>query len=140
MSDTQRQDQGSVQLTVDGKEAPMVFNKRDGGKTDSEGQKTHPGNMLRQKAHGGPQTIEDLTLEGEFVPARDNDFIQWLKSRCGKGKAGVVENILDVDGNVWGRGDSWTGILKSVSTGTYDSSSSAPKAFVIEVETDGAGA
>ena len=83
------------------------------------------------------EQIEDLTLEGEFVPARDNEQLQWLKGRVGKGRAGAVENGLDVDGNVIGILNRWTGILQSVDTGIYDATSSDPRTFVIMVECDG---
>src|SRR5690349_15254307 len=111
---TQRSDQSSVSLSVEGKDAPFVFNKKTGGKADSEGSKSFPGGMRPQKAHGGPQVVEDLTLEGEFVPGRDNDFIQWLKSVRGWGVANAAEHALDRQGNVWGQIGSWVGVLKSV--------------------------
>lgn len=134
-TDTLRQDEANCTLTVDGRDMPFLFMKRSGGKVDSEGSKSFPGSMTPQKAHGGPQTIEDVTLEGEFVPARDNEQIQWLKSRAGKGNAHVNENGLDVDGNVILPGvNNWSGILKSIDPGAYDASTSDPRMVVIEVE------
>lgn len=137
MSETQHQDQASCSVTVDGREMPFVFNKRDGGEATSEGSKTFPGGGRSQKAHGGQQTAEDLTLTFEFVAARDSSDIQFLKARRGKGNASVVENLLDADGHVIGRGNSWTGKLKSINTGTYDANTSDVREGVIEVETDG---
>lgn len=137
-NDTLRQHDAVCTLTVDGRELPFVFQKRTGGKTDSEGgSKTYPGGSLPQRAHGGLPTVEDLTLEAEFVPNRDNEQIQWLKSRVTKGDAGVVENGLDVDGNVIGALNRWTGIVKSLDTGDYDASSADPRMFVVEVEAHG---
>jgi hypothetical protein len=138
--DTLRQDEGTCSLTVDGRALPFVFSKRSGGKVGSEGSKTFPGAMRPQKAHGGSATIEDVTLEGEFVPSRDNEQIQWLKTRAGKGAAGVVENGLDVDGNVIATLNRWTGVLASVDPGDYDASSSTPRMFAIDVEADGSPA
>lgn len=135
--ETQRQDQSSCTVTVDGRELPFVFNKLDGGMVDSEESKTFPGGMRPQKAHGGPQTVENTTLTFEFVPERDNDTIQWLKTRSGKGDAGVVENRLDRDGNVAGIINNFTGVLKSVNTGTYDAGSSDPREGEIEISTHG---
>jgi hypothetical protein len=138
MPDTLRQDQGSIGLTVDKRPAPFLFQKRDGGKVGSEGSKTAPGGMQPMKPHGGIQNTEDVTLEGEFVPARDNEHMQWLKSRAGKGSASAVEDGLDVDGNVVVPGiNRWTGILSSVDTGTYDATSSDPRTFVVEIEVEG---
>ncbi len=137
MSDTLRQDQASCTLTVDGREMPFVFNKRDGGEISPEGSKTFPGGGRTQRAHGGPATVENVTLNGEMVPDRDLAEIKFLESRSGKGDCSVVENILDVNGAVIGRSDSWTGKLGRVNTGSYDANSSDPREFEIEVETHG---
>jgi hypothetical protein len=134
-NDTLRQDEANCTLTVDGRDMPFLFQKRSGGKVDSEGSKSFPGAMTPQKVHGGQQTVEDLTLEGEFVPARDNEQIQWLKTRAGKGQAHVNENGLDVDGNVIVPGiNNWSGVLKSIDPGNFDSTAADPRMFVIEVE------
>lgn len=137
MSESQLQDQATYSVTVDGRELPFIFNKRDGGKATSEGSKTPPGGGRAEKAHGGRQTVEDLSLSFEFVWDRDNDTLQWLKGRRGKGNASVVENLIDTDGNVFGRGNSWTGKLSAVDTGTYDAKSSEVREGMIDVETDG---
>ena len=137
MSDTLRQDQASCSVTVDSRELPFVFSKRDGGEASSEGSKTFPGGGRSQKAHGGQQTAEDVTLSFEFVPDRDQADIQFMKGRRGKGNASVVENGLDADGNVFGRLNGWTGKLKTVNTGTYDANSSDVREGMIEIETDG---
>lgn len=135
---TTRQDQASVELTVDGRKSPSLFQVRSGGKVTSEGSKTAPGGMQPKVAHGGIQDIENITLEGEFVPSRDNEYIQWLKSRVGKGRINASELLLDVDGNSLGIVvDRWTGMLDSLDTGGYDAKSSDPRMFVIECEVDG---
>lgn len=135
---TQRQDQASCTLTVNGRELPFVFNKRDGGEVDSETSKSFPGGGRRQKAHGAPATVEDVTLAGEMVPDRDHGEIQWLKSLVGSEPvAGVVENALDANGAAYRVLNTWTGILKRVNTGTYDANSSDMREFELEVTTDG---
>lgn len=134
---TTRQDQASVSLTVDERKSPSLFQKRSGGKVGSEGSKTAPGGMQPKVAHGGIQDIEDITLEGEFVPSRDNEYIQWLKTRVGKGRINASELLLDVDGNTLETVDRWTGMLSSLDTGGYDATSSDPRMFVIECEVDG---
>jgi hypothetical protein len=135
---TLRQDHASVSFTVDGRPLPFLFQKRSGGKVGSEGSKTPPGAMQPKVAHGGIQDIEDGTYEFEFVPARDNETAQWLKSRAGKGRFGSVENMLDVDGNVLGVIERRTGVVSAVHLGDYDATSSDPRMGVIETENDGA--
>jgi hypothetical protein len=137
-NNTLRQDQASVSFTVDGRPLPFVFQKRSGGKVGSEGSKTPPGSMQPKVAHGGIQDIEDGTYEFEFVPARDNEVAQWLKTRAGKGRFGSVENMLDVDGNVLGVIERRTGVVSAVHLGDYDATSSDPRMGVIETENDGA--
>lgn len=136
--ETNRQDQANISLTVDGRPCPFLFQKRSGGKVGGEGSKTAPGAMAPKVAHGGIQDIEDLTLEGEFVPARDDAYVQWLKSRVMKGRFGAVENLLDVDGAVIKPGvNRWGGILAAFATGDYDATSSDPRMLVLECECDG---
>jgi hypothetical protein len=135
---TQRQDQASCTLTVNGRELPFVFNKRDGGMVDSETSKSFPGGGRKQRAHGAPATVEDVTLNGEMVPDRDHDDIQWLKSLIGsEPDAGVVENALDGNGAAYKVLNTWTGVLKSVNTGSYDANSADPREFEVEVTTHG---
>lgn len=135
---TLRQDQASVSFTVDGRPLPFLFQKRSGGKIGSEGSKTPPGAMQPKVAHGGIQDIEDGTYEFEFVPARDNDTAQWLKTRAGKGRFGSVENMLDMDGNVLEVIERRTGVVSAVHLGDYDATSSDPRMGVVETENDGA--
>jgi hypothetical protein len=137
-SDTQRQDQANVHLAVDGKDCSFLFQKRSGGKTSAEGSKSFPGAMKPQKAHGGPPTVEDVTLEFEFVPNRDDDEIQRLKGRVGKGDCAASEDLLDDDGNVLRSGiNHWTGVFQEIDTGDYDASSSDTRVGTVMIETDG---
>jgi hypothetical protein len=137
MPETIREDQASVSLSIDGRPCPFLFQKRSGGKIGSSGSKTLPGAMQPQAAHGGPQEIEDVTLEFEFVPSRDNAYLQSIKPRVGKGRANAAEQILDVDGNVKETIDRWTGVLSELDTGNYDATSSTPRMGVVVVEADG---
>lgn len=135
--DTLRQDEFSCSLTVDGRPTPFVWQKSSGGAVDSEGSKSFPGDMLPQKAHGGPKTTEELTLEAEIVPARDMETIEWLESRAGKGDANVTESICDADGNSFQVMNRWTGKLKKVDRGGGDATSANPRVLTVEIETDG---
>jgi hypothetical protein len=138
MDDTQLQQQSECRVTVNGKELPIVFTKTDGGKVDSPESKTFPGGMRPQKAHTGLGEVENVTLMGEMVPARDHAAIQEVKGLVGKSAdVGVVEQGLDSNGNVWGILNRWNGKLKSVDTGNYDASSTDPRPCGLEVSTHG---
>jgi hypothetical protein len=135
--ETQRQDQANISLTFDDRPAPFLFQKKSGGKITAEGSKTPPGGMQPKVAHGGIVDIENGTFEFEFVPARDNDYLQSLKPRVGKARAHGAEHILDVDGNVNGTLNNFTGMLASLDTGQYDATSSDPRMGAVELELDG---
>lgn len=135
--DSIRQDQASVSLTVDGVKLPFIFNRREGGQVTADSSKTFPGGMRPQKAHGGPSTIDDVTLAGEFVPQQDHELLKWLETRVGKSSAVASEQLLDVDGRSFGEPDIWTGKLMSISTGEYDASSGDPRELSVGISTDG---
>lgn len=139
MSKTARQDQGSVTLTVDDRKIPIVFKKRDGGATDSEESKSFPGGMSKQKAHGGPQTVDNVTLTFEFIPEVHDSILRWMRTRAGGGDALAIEQNLDRNGNAFGKPTRYTGVLKKVDTGNYDAASSDPREGSLEISTDGAG-
>jgi hypothetical protein len=115
----------------------MVFAKREGGAVEADNGRSFPGGMTQQVASGAPSTVADVTLTGQFVPARDHEFMRWLKGRAGKGDCAVSEQLLDVDGNAFGRPDTWTGVLGNVDSGEYDASSSDPREFSLVVTADG---
>jgi len=137
MADAQAQYQSSIDLVVGGKPCPIVFNNKTGGGVTGSGNKSFEGDMLPQKANGGLQEREDVTLEGNFVPSRDHEWIQWAKTQAYKADASYVENGCDVNGNVWGKIEDGTGKLGDISTGDYDASSSERKKIKITLELDG---
>jgi hypothetical protein len=137
MSDTLLQDQATLELTVDGRVVPFLIKKRTGGKATSEGSKSPPAGGHTERAHGGRQTVEDVSGTGEFKPSRDHEFIQWLKSRRGKARAQLKEHGTDADGNVWGLLNGWTGVFKEIDTGDYAGDDSSVREFSFEIETDG---
>lgn len=130
-----RSDQGNCSLVVDGRPAPIPFTKRTGGLFDSDESKYPAGGMGRHKALGGPQTEENVTLVGEYEPEDHGDYIDWLVERRGKGVANVTEQPLDVEGNANAKPDTWTGRMKSVNKGDYDSSSGDAREVEIEIST-----
>lgn len=137
MASSIRQDQASISLTVNNVQVPFIFSRREGGNVTSEESKTYPGGMRPQKAHGGPQSVENVTLAGEFIPSQDHGALRRLATLAGKGAASVSEQLLDVDGNAFGVPTTWTGVLMSVTTGDYDASSSDPRELEVEISTDG---
>jgi hypothetical protein len=137
MSDTQRQDQANISLNIGSRPMPFLFQKKSGGKIGSEGSKTSPGAMQPKKAHGGIVDIEDGAFEFEFVPDRDKETIQWLKTQVGKARANGSEHILDTDGNVNGTLNNFTGIFSELDTGQYDATSSEPRMGALTLELDG---
>lgn len=135
--ETNRQDQANVSITIDSRPLPFLFQKKSGGKITTEGSKTAPGAMQPKAAHGGIVEIEDGTFEFEFVPSRDNETIQWLKSRVSKKRASGTEHILDVDANIIGTLNNFSGLFSALDTGNYDATSSDPRMGTIEIELDG---
>ncbi len=132
-----RQDQAVCSLTVDGREIPVTFSKRSGGMADSEESKYPPGGNQPEKAMGGRQTVENVTLSGEYQPEIHQSIIAWLESRRGRGKATVVEQPIDDEGDTIGEPETWTGLVKSVNRGEYDAESSDAREVEIEISTHG---
>lgn len=137
MARTHGQNGSIVNLTVEGRRMPMVFSRREGGGTTAEISTSFPGGALPAVAVTAPATVEEITLNGHFVPARDHDTIRWLKSRTGRAECSIGEQMIDIDGRAFGRPDTWTGLLQSVHSGDYDANSSDPREFTIVVTPDG---
>lgn len=134
---TNTQRMANVSAAFGGKDCPFKFQKRGGGKIGSSGSKTVPGGVEPMVAHGGIQEIEDLTLEAEIIPSRDNAYIQLLKPLVGKGRGHAAEHLLDVDGQVLETLNEWTGVLSEMDTGNYDATSSDPRMITLTMECDG---
>lgn len=122
MSSTQSDSQ--VTVTVDG--VPLgEFDTRSGGDTDSDiaTRKTGQGVKLY---HGRPNH-SDLTVSRDYDRERDHELLRRLTRRAGRAEMVVIEQPLDEDGNRWGWPRMWTGKLKSVNPGEYDSDSDDPR-------------
>lgn len=132
-----RSDQASASLVVDGRDIPILFSTRSGGNLDSQESKFMPGAMQPERALGGTQTVENVTLSGEYRPELHEDHIQYLKRKAGKGDATVTEQSLDADGNSFGRPQTWVGVLKAINTGDYDASSGDARLVELEISTHG---
>src|SRR5215207_4879507 len=105
----------------------FVTNKLDGGEVSSEGSKTFPGGGAIQRAHGGQQTVENVTGNFEIVPDRDLEDIKYCEARVGKDDAQLTEHRIDRDGKIVGRQNFWTGKLSRFNPGSYDANSSDPR-------------
>lgn len=132
-----RQDQGVVSLTVDGRQIPITFSKRGGGTADSEENKYAPGGNQPEKAQGGRQTVENVTLAGEYQPEIHQTIVSWMESRRGIGKATCVEQPTDDEGDPAGAPETWTGVLKSVTRGEYEAGSNDTRELELEISTNG---
>lgn len=120
------QSQSLVTVVVDGQ--PLgVWDTRTGGDVDSEISKRRPGGSRRQKSYPGLSTTSDVTVTRGFERERDHELARTLEKRAGLAAASVSEQPLDDEGNAWGKPKTWTGKLKSVNTGDYDSDSSEPR-------------
>lgn len=132
-----RQDQAAITLTVDGRTLPWIFAKREGGMVDSEETKTRLGGLLPEVSIGGPSTVSNVTLVASLIPAKHLEDLAWLKTRAGRARATVSEQLLDVDGNTFGRPSTWSGVFKSCDPGQYDANSTDVREVTFELSTDG---
>lgn len=134
---TNKQEDANISLSVAGRDCPFKFQKRTGGKIGSNSSKTIPGGQEPAVSHGGSQELEDLTLEAEMIPSRDDAYIQFLKPIVGKARAAAAEHLLDTNGQVLETLNRWGGTLTELDTGNYDATSSDPRMISLTVETDG---
>jgi hypothetical protein len=131
-----RQDQNLVTVSVDGVNLG-TFDKKTGGGTDSTETKYKRGGMGREVSLGGSPMVPNVTVSRLFEGLRDLELVRWLYTRAGKGRASMTEYLLDADGNVFGRGDTYSGILKKVMKGDTDSNSTGARTYDLEISTEG---
>lgn len=127
-----RQDTFSIRLTLNGVDRG-IWDKKTGGKLDSEEYKYNPGAMGPAESLGGKTTTENIVLVRLYKRDRDHDTVGTLLKAVGKGECVVNQQPLDDDGNVYGKPIIWTGTLKSVSVPDTDSESSGPALLEVEV-------
>ena len=128
--------QSTVKLIVAGREMPMTFSKREGGGVSAGGSKYRRGGGAPERAQGGPGTVENVTLAGEYMPelhATDFAFLEAnLNAPCT-----CIEQTLGEDNSVVGPPETWTGKLEAVMRGEYDANSTDTREFEVEINTDG---
>lgn len=131
-----RTDQSTVKLIVNGREMPMTFSKREGGGVSAGGSKYRRGGNEPERAQGGPGTVENVTLAGEYLPELHASDFAYLESNL-NAECTVIEQTLDNGGAVVGQPETWTGILEAVMRGEYDANSTDTREFEVEINTDG---
>lgn len=113
-----------VTVAVDGK--PLgVWDTRSGGDVDSDIARRVTGEGPKVY-HGRPNPAE-VTVGRDYERERDHEVARTLETRVGRAPMTVSEQPLDEDGNAWGKPKVWTGKLKSVNTGEYDSDGTDPR-------------
>lgn len=120
------QSQYTVTVSVDG-QSLGVWDTRTGGDVDSEISKRRPGGSKKQKTYPGLPATNDVTVTRGYERERDHELARMLERRAGLAAMSVEEQPLDDEGNRWGTPKTWSGRLKSVMTGDYDSDSGEPR-------------
>lgn len=134
-----RQDQTYVSVTIDwpGLGNLGVWENRTGGKGDSDSTKHREGGMGPQLAYGGPQTIDNASVERRFDPLRDGSILKALYAARGRARMTIVEVLLDEHAQPWAVGpNSWSGKLKSVDSGEANANSNDIRMISLEQDTD----
>lgn len=131
-----RQDQYNVTVTIDG-ENLGTFDKLEGGEVDSEETKYKPGGMSPQVSLGGSVNVGNVTVSRLYDLARDHTRAAFYRSKVGKGQVTIAKQILDADGNAYGKPMTYTGKLKAVTFPEHDSTSSDPGLIALEISTAG---
>jgi len=137
MSDGTRQDRWLITVSIDGVGALGTFDALDGGDADSGEQKYYPGGMLPQIVLGGPRTVSNVTANRLYDLPRDHAIATSLASKVGKARGTVTRQPLDVDGNPWGVGQTYSGILKTVKYPKADAQSGNAALLEITISTEG---
>ena len=133
-----RQDQASITLFVDGIQSPIKISKRSGGGKDSEETKYPPGGNEPEESLGGRTTVENVELVGLYKPQLHATEYKRLEAAVDRdAPARVVEKVIDSAGNVIAEPEVWTGIMKAINRGEYDSTSDDAREVTIEISTHG---
>jgi hypothetical protein len=118
-----RQDQATVTVRGPGNRDLGIWDKQSGGAGDSDEVFSRPGATKTRRSHGGPTTVENLTLQKEAQDLSDDDA-RFLLAQRGQGSEFVAtrwrtgNNLVAV-----GRPLVWRGTLKTVTPPDYDSES-----------------
>jgi hypothetical protein len=114
-----------------------VWDKKSGGRLDSDEVKYYPGGMASPISLGGRVNPDDVTLQRNYDRKDDHDKIDTLYNAVGKGQVTVSQRPMDKDGNLYGRPIIWTGILKSIMVPDVDSEATGPALIEMVVAVQG---
>lgn len=132
-----RQNQYDIEVTVDGT-ALGTFDTFEGGEVDSDDTRYRPGKMAPAISLGGQRTVSAITVTRLHTLDRDNGLVHWLSERVGKGQVTIVKQPLDVNGSAgFFRPLVYTGILKTVTPPSADSSSDDAAMLELQVTPNG---
>lgn len=131
-----RQDQFLVTVVIDGNKLG-TFDKMTGGGTSAQDTKFRPGGTDREEGLGGPKSVDNVTVERGFDPARDWALTKSLRAKVGIARGSVTKQPLDRQGVPFGDPEVFTGTLLKVTTPDYDSTSTSAAMLSIEISCDG---
>lgn len=131
-----RQDTWIIRVHLNG-ENMGVWDKKTGGKVDSDELKYYPGGMAKPQSLGGRRMTENLTLQREYDRIDDHGQINKWFNAVGRGKLDVSIRPMDIDGHEFGKAINYTGILKSAEMPDIDSESTTASLMGIEVSVAG---
>lgn len=115
-----------------------VWDKKQGGETDSEEYKYSPGAMAGTVSLGGRKNVGNVTVSRLYRLLRDHaTVLRMLISGAGKARIVIAQQPLDINGNVFGNPIVWNGTLKRVSPPEVDSESSDAALIEIEATVEG---
>lgn len=144
-----REDQAKITCVLERKEggnwvpwpntdwlAAIIWENRTGGGAGSESTKHRPGNMGDQESLGGPQTLENVTIERRYDgttlgPQR----YKILKEARGRGRLTITEQQLDEFAVAFGDAISFQGKLVGVNLGGPNANSNGVRMLSLECET-----
>lgn len=130
-----RANQFSVRVSVDGADLGD-WDKMEGAESDSEDTLYRPGAMAPAISLGGQSTVAAATISRLYDINRDPGIVHMLRAKTGKGRVTIVKQPLAVDGSAFARAESFTGILKTVTSPEYDSESDDAAMIELQVTLD----
>jgi hypothetical protein len=114
-----------------------TWDAHEGGAVTAEDLKYSPGGMAPQVSLGGRAVTENIVLRRLYDPDRDHNAIHLWISWVGKASCVVTKQLLDVDGNAFGRPLVYRGKLIRVTPPNHDSESNTAARLEVEISTAG---
>jgi len=98
-----------------------VFDKFDGGEIDSETKTYRPGGMAEAEVLVGLASTGEVKISKGFDAEKDGAMKKWLNSQIGSYAAAIKTPLKSDKSPVIEGQETFTGVVKSVSTPTHDS-------------------